>query len=358
MALVGLLLTGCGALGGADEPAPNPGLALVVETKTPRVAPTNIPALRALQNALAEGADDLARRLVETLRRRPLTEDERALVESIDRALIGRELMRGLHIDLVVEVRANGPVLFVAVDSSLATEVTLELPPIDLEHLRVAIDAEGLEGRDFGTQLLGTFESVVVPPLSTTSIELGPCAGRLGRALAARDRWSLLLRAGRIRRAGEEYPTGRIPSARCEFVTVADDVAGDVLDADALADRFANALLDEETVRRRDLLRAAVRVPAQEREAALRALAPVLRTFADAPARVGAELAPALRWLTRAREPGTDVAEWARWITQHVAELDARAANGPDDGLDLPTDLEGDPAGVGATPKRGRLDLP
>ena len=169
------------------------------------------------------------------------------------------------------------------------------------------------------------------------------------------------MRAGRVRRGDDEYPTGTIPAPRCEVVTLAKSLPAESVGAVEFADRIANALLDPSGGDERELLAAAVRVPLEARAEALRRLAPVLRTFADASPRDGAMLAPALRWLARTHVPGTDVSAWAHWVSNWVRNTDERARRMESDGLDLPgeaSDVVTGADGDDVRDSKGGLDLP
>jgi hypothetical protein len=318
---------------------------------------TNQAAFLALQNAVEERADDLARRLIAGLRRRSLVEDERELLAAYERILDGRGLVDTLELELSTVERENGTtVLVLGLSSRAGVPLTLRLPPADLEHLRVAVDARGLEGRELGTRLIDALGDLELPVEERVELELGAVTRNLGRAVAARDTWRLTPRSGEILLGDTAYPAGHLPHPRHELVTLAEGLEQAPASAEELAERFAAALLAEEPIGP-ELLGLAVRLPREELPAALRALAPLLQTFSDASLQTGAEVAPALRWLTRTREPGNDLAAWARWTSAWVARQDAleRAhARGP---LDLPGSLDDDPR-VRTRETRGGLDLP
>jgi len=332
---------------------------VVVRAPVTRVRAANLPALRALQNAVEEGADEVARRLVTLLRARPLNDDEEATVAAFERILVGRELIDAIEFRLDLE--GEPPRLWLVLVNRSGGPLTLNLPPADLEHLRVTVDAEGLEERNLAARLLDLLRSRELQDAEPVRIELGPVSVPLGSALAARDTWRLSLRSGEVLRDGMAYPAGRLPLPRRERTVVSDSLPDEPVASGELAQALACALATwavEGNAEAVDgsLLALAVRVPEEERESTLRALLPVLASFPEATLELGARLAPALRWVARTREPGSDLRMWRGWLDAWIRREDARRWRAESQGgLDLPSGAAV-PEGLRGASPRG-LDL-
>ena len=339
--------------GGAELPgsARTTGAPVVINTEPLAGTSASVyPALRALEGAVDDGDEALARRILATLRARPLGERERDLVQAFERVLTGRELCAQLEFELrcilpelsgadeggseesaalpvearvVLEIRNTGP-----------ASLVLFLPPADLEHLRLGVNARGMESREFSNELLDVFQGVRIEPDARREIPLGRFALARGRALAVRDRWQLSLRAGEILSDGRAYPASRLPSRRCETVTLHPAVAAEGESSPAELVR----LLTDPEVSSGHCLVAGLRLPTEARDAALSELSPRVQSMAlEDPERLR-RVAPLLRWLSRAQEPGTDPGGWAAWFRGWEARRAerARAAEFPRGGLELP----------------------
>lgn len=308
------------APGRVSAPAPQPSL--------------NTPALRALQAALEEEEDELAQRLVATLRTRELTSEEDALVAAAERVLAGRELVRALELTLEsvpVEGAPEGAFqLRLRARSRAATPLRLSLPPADLKRMRVAMDAHGMEGIEYESRACTALGALEVPAGGERELELFSYELPIGRALAVRETWALATRSGEIEGGGTSYPAARVAVSGCERERLSPFVEARTLEARALAD----FLVASEPPPARALLEVAMGIPIERRPAALDALTPVvMRLSQEDPERVKAA-EPALRWLTGERDLGADPASWARWL--RVRQERAREAEQAADGLDLP----------------------
>jgi len=298
----------------------------------PEVDPSRAALFRALQSALAEGEDDLAARMVANLEGRPLSARERELVTSAKRVLTGRALVRSLELALVSEPdgeREGSYRLLLAARSTATREVCLRLAPADLKRLRATMDARGVEGLEYGSQVTTVLGDLCLVPTIERRIELLRYDLPLGRALGARERWRLETRSGEIACDGEVYPAGSVRVEGCERERISP-----LLPAGSAAPEELAARLEAlETPRPLGLLEVALRIPVEDREEALDALAPVVERLARSqPERI--ELAePALRWLTQNRELGPDPQGWARYLELRGQ---APAAAPAPDGLDLP----------------------
>jgi len=290
--------------------------------------------LRALQAALASGDDEGARRVLAGLRARStLNAREKELVDSAERVLAGREFVRGLELALESEAlpgEQGGYRLLLVARSNASHDVRLRLPPADLKRLRATMDAKGLEGMDYESKSCTALNELVLAPTVERRVELLRYELPLGRALAVRERWRLDPRSGEIDCEGVVYPAASVRVQSCEREKLSPLLEPGPAPATALAERLEAA----EPPRKRALLELALRTPAEEREACLRALTPVVvRLAKSAPERV-VEAEPALRWLTQNRDLGPDAWAWSRWLL--ARQRPASGASPAPDALDLP----------------------
>jgi hypothetical protein len=289
---------------------------------------------RALAQALEAREDGRAAALVARMRRGPLGPAEERRLESAERVLAGRALVRGLELALVsepLEGLEGRFALRLEARSSAPQELYLCLPPADLKHLTVRMNVLGVEGLEFESKASGALEDLRLPPGLVVRSELFSYELPLGRALGVRERWRLEPRAGEIECDGRRYPAQDLRVRGCERERVSPLVASEPAEPAALAE----ALVAVPTPPARALLELALRTPPERRGEALRALAPVVARLAgEAPERIQAA-EPALRWMTGNRELGPDAHGWARYLA-------ARAGDGSDepgeprDTLDLP----------------------
>ena len=322
------VLPACGTTGGGRASAP--------ETVPPATTRPSLHqgALRTLQVALNEGEDELAARIVASLKARPLSAQEREVVESAERVLKGRALVRGLELALVTEPvpgREEGYALVLVARSRAPGRVRLHLPPASLKRLRVTIDGRGVEGMDFESRASFALADLELLPGLEQRTELLTFDLSIGRALGVRQRWAMETRSGEVEADGERYPAAQVRVEGCERERYSPLLPAEAALATALADRLES----DEPPTSRGLIELAVRTPREEREEALRALTPVVDRLARTrPERVAAA-EPALRWLTRNRDLGPDAAAWARYLKARAA-AGAPADDRPVDGLDLP----------------------
>jgi len=287
---------------------------------------------QALAAALEEGEDELARAILTGLSARPLGARERELVASAECVLRGRELVRTLELALASEpVPGDGTrYRLVLVARSRATqELRLCLPPCDLKRSRASMDARGIEGLEFESKASEALRELNLAPGVEQRALLLTYELPLGRALGVRERWRMETRSGEIECAGESFPAGHVKVQGCERERLSPLIAAEPSAPGALAERLDGAGVTSA----RELLELALRIERGERDAALRALAPVLASLARTRPRHIALAEPALRWLTENRDIGLDAAGWARYLAARVTAATQPAAPG---GLDLP----------------------
>lgn len=298
-----------------------------------QVSPANAAIFVALQGALEDGEDQLARSIVASLRARPLTPREDELARSAERVLDGRALVRSLDLELVSEPAdlAGGTAyrLVLCARSSARVPVVLSLPPADLKRSRSAIDADGLEGLEFESRTTRALENLELAPSEERRIELLAYELPLGRALGLRERWRCQTRSGEIRSGGEVFPAARVEVRGCERERLSPLVAG----APAAPAELLSLLEGPEPASSRALLDTALRIDPALRPETLRLLAPVVERLAfESPERVEAS-EPALRWLTGNRDLGRDPRGWAAYLRLRAEPLPATPVPGE---LDLP----------------------
>lgn len=219
--LLGLLLalpSACHSAGGGRGssvvllPAP-PALG------TARVSANHEALFGALQAALAEGEDELAGHVLANLRARALQPRELEVVESAERVLTGRALVRALELELASEPlpeREGSFRLILVARSRTSADVCVRLPPCDLKRLRVSMDARGVEGLDFQSKASTALQELWLAPTVERRIELLDYDLPLGRALGTRERWRLETRSGAIESGGKVYPAGEVKVVGCE----------------------------------------------------------------------------------------------------------------------------------------------
>jgi hypothetical protein len=316
----------------APDPAPIAGAALPFEGLGAGLA-------QGLAAALEDGEDEVARELLARLEPLALSAADRASLDSCRRVLAGRELVQSLHIALVpvpgAEPSSEPDRLYLEILQSTDAPLALRLPPADLEHLRTWITPEGIVSRTLAVRPIAGLERLLLPPGVARRLELGVLGGGIPGALAVRDTFEVAFRSGEVERAGERLPVRAPAVPHYERTTVAPELLG----AGAVQDppgELARALGDAQRPLA-ELLALAVCVPDAAREAALETLTPQVERLAhETPERLQLA-APALRWLTRAEEPGVDPARWAAWFRSHAARRAAQSARvGLDPRLDLP----------------------
>jgi hypothetical protein len=330
MGALGALALACRASGGSKFPTTD---------SPPRheLLPADsavLPAVKALSAALASGNDALARGLVASLRKRTLLPEEKALLDSAEKVLTGRELVHTLELTLASEPVAGAEGRFVLVlraRTQHTSALHLRLPPADLKRLRANVNALGAEGLDYESKVTPVLRDLVLEPSLENRVELLTYELPLGRSLGVRERWRLETRSGEIEADGVRYPAANVKVNGCERERLSPLCAAEPVAPDALATRLASP----QPPSMRELLELALRTPPEEREAGLAALAPIVAELArSAPERI-ARAEPALRWWTQNRELGNDAAAWARYLEARSSATHAAGEPSPD-GLDLP----------------------
>jgi hypothetical protein len=330
--LATLLLPACAGRAASPVEPPAPPSISSVAVEGERLAEATLTALRAIEATVRSGDDPAARAMIVRLRQRTTEERVLDLLDGFERVLEGRRRIAQLDLALDSVPEPEEPGLFrlrLLVTTRADEPATLRLPPGSLRRLLIGIDPEGLESRLLDSYTAEGLEEVLVEPGETTVVDLNVYSIPQGRALCVRERWELELRSGEFEQAGVSYPAAPPPVAPCERVQRAAFLPTDAVDpAELLA-----YLEREEDPYLPALLERAVRIATGRRDEALELLAPaVARLAEERPERVVAA-APALRWLTRSRDPGADPAEWADWLAEWQEH---RAPRAPRPELEVP----------------------
>lgn len=318
------------ALGCASSKLPTPLATpsrLVVgsgDASGPKLTQADWATVQAIRAALREGDDVTARALTDRLDRSG-GEGVEELVAGFRRVLEGREVVRALHLELVLEDLDDGRrVLTLEVRNDLGRPVGLGLPVGRLEHLLVSLSPVGQETRELETTVTHACEDVVLEPDDTARLEVLRYRLPMGGAIAVRERWRLRFGDGHVRVGGRDLPAADVVAEQVHGERLASELPTAPVEPEALV-TYAGG----QRVFLPLLLEHAVRIEPRRREEAVRGILPLLERLAvDDPDR-GRMLAPALRWLTRSTEPGVEPDAWVRALRDHLAPP-------TDSDLDLP----------------------
>ena len=326
LALAGLLAS-C-----ASEPA-RPERILIESPGVARraVHPAFLPAFDALQAAVDDGEDELARRILAgILARRPPA----GLIEfarGYERILDGRAVLEDLELRLVSEAVGGSDRdfrLVLEASHGRASELVLHLPPTNLRHIVVGIDPHGGESRHLSTEVISALAELTLPPGEVLRHPILDYELTAGGALAVRERWSLEPRAGEVEVDGRWLPAQNPRVAPAERTVLASFLPRAPVEPAELV-RYAAR---PEAVHMPPLIERTVRIDPERREEALDLLAPLVADLAEADPERLETIAPALRWLSRSVYPGTHPQAWADWF----AARRTRSEEIPAGGLVLP----------------------
>jgi hypothetical protein len=343
-----LALVSCRA-DGDPAPAPAPGDGALGEQVQMQFAGAGLPfqglgasLAQGLAAAIEDGEDELAGELAARLEPLAATPEEHAFVASCRRILAGRALQAAIRIELVLDDAAEPapapPRIWLEVVQTTDAPLTLHLPPADVEHLRTWITPEGIESRALGVRPVSGLERLLLPPGVARRIEVGPRGAAVPGALAVRDAWEVAFRSGDVERGDELLPLRGLYGARLERTTLAPGLAVGLTGGLAAEDPAAElaAALGDPARELQELLVLAVSVPAEARDTTLAALAPEVERLArETPERLRT-VAPVLRWIARADEPGADPEAWAAWFRARETRRSERTDADGDPRLDLP----------------------
>lgn len=291
-----------------------------------------LPACDALQAAVEDGDEAVARRILASLLARRPPANIVALARAYERILDGRVLVRGLRLRLVsLPAEDPGGGLRLALEASHAEEadLILRVPPSNLRRTLVGMDAGGNQSMGLSTRLAADLSDLRLPAGEVVTVAFLEYELDVGGFLAIRERWDLDLRAGEIELDGRRLPAQGVSVAFAERIAIAGFLPTQAVEPAELLD-----YVGVEQVYTPALIERAVRIDPSRREEALDLLAPeVARMARSDPERIE-RIAPALRWLSRSSGQGNQPALWQDWFEQRV-ESQARGVR-----LDLPGDEE------------------
>ena len=334
-ALHSLVLASCGSAPASDDEGPSTA-PVVVDVNGPErqlVSAGFEPAFRAVQGALEDGEDELARRILDGLLARRPRGDDLEVAEAFGRVLRGREIVRALDLRLVSEPAEEAGLFRLSLLATQHTDASLELqlPPANLRHVRSGIDPDGFEQTEVETRLLHDLNGLILPPGRQLRIELTEYSVPMGRCMARRDRWLLDVLSGDVIDATGSCPASGVRVEPCERTFLASFLSATAVDP---------ALLVEYLLRNElylpPLLERAVRIAPGRREEALAALLPALRDPRNADERRMAKILPALRWLAGTGEPGASAESWIEYLEARRDASRRSEQRKSRSGLDLP----------------------
>ena len=289
--------------------------------KAQGVSPLQRPLFTALAGAVEDDDTSLARALLNRLQARPLSEHEESLVDAFRRVIRGREIVAQLELALysvpldsqgnVTEGEESGKYrLKLLVESKSDESLLLHLPPADLTRLRLGVTEAGHELSDYDNRVIEALSGLTVDPGARLELDLIDYELPLGKLLAVRQRWQMRARSGEVYATGEAYPAARLRIAPTETIRLREEDAQNPVEPTELAQLFGS----EGELEKEVLLEHAVRVPASERDRALRGVAPLIESWAlTDPTRIE-QATPALRWLSQNTTLGGEGQAWRDYL--------------------------------------------
>jgi len=289
-----------------------------------RVDPTFESAFEALELAVDDHQDELARRILQGIEARSPAGDTREQMEAFRRVLDGRALGRSLDLRLDLRRRKDGRYRVDLLASYPGLDhLSVISGPGRLSLLLSGIDPGGFEQKAasstavFGT---GVFE---IRPGEVTRIRLGDFELPIGAALAVRATWDLSLMPGEVVRgdaAGVPVNDFRVRSG--QTVRLASFLPTDPVPPEELARYLAGDVVSLPA-----MIERAVRIPVDQRAEALDLLGPVVESMTL----IELERAvPVLRWLSGQRELGGDPARWRAWMALRTEQVEAAGDEEPE----------------------------
>ncbi len=273
------------------------------------------PLFGALSGAVEDGDEALAETILTRLRACSLTTAEESLANAFERVLTGRRLVAQLELSLSSEPLTDDKYrLVLAVENTAHEVLTLRLPPADLTRFRLGVNAEGNERSEYDNRVVRVLSGLELEAGARREFDLLEYGLAVGELLAVRERWQLRARSGEILFRGEAYPAASVPVAPCERVRLREDGAQKPVEPEELA-----RLLDtEDTLETAVLLEHAVRVRPEDRDLALKNVAPYIQRWLHTePDRIQAA-APALRWLSHNTRLGGEAQAWNRYLQERL----------------------------------------
>jgi len=298
------------------------------------------PSLLAANEALAAGDDELARAILSYARARRPAGAALATLERLDAVLAGRELLRGVRLELrarTVPGAERARVELVGRNDGAAT-IVLECSGASLDGLATALTVQGAEQRTAQRLTVDALDHLVLEPGCEVRVPLGEFPAATRGCVAVRTNWKLTPAGTVARLNGFEIPAQEIEALSNDWVLVDPRFPAGAVTPEELADYVRRGAPSMAA-----LLERTVRVAPERHAEALDVLTPALL---DRPLLEIARAAPVLRWLSGERlgdsfEP--DGVALRAWLQARAAR---RAAPKAEEPLGLPSAAAGAASGA------------
>ncbi|MFT7487082.1 MAG: hypothetical protein ACI9F9_002941, partial [Candidatus Paceibacteria bacterium] len=270
-----------------------------------------VPAIQAIEAAMAEGANDTARQALRALLSRGPTGPTLELARAFKRILDGRERVGWMELTLVATEDAETPGLFqleLLVSQHGTEDLHYRPGGACLWVFQTAIGPAGGEQRGSRRDAVPFPEEVHLAPgavlhFPVATLALAPPAG----VLAFSSRLRLELLPGEFRVPNGAYlPAQAMPEPKLELVRLAGELPNGAIEPKELADYIAEGKIFTPA-----LLERAVRIEPSRRAETL----DLLTVLVERANVVDMELlVPALRWLAETNDPGGDPSAWRLYM--------------------------------------------
>ena len=293
--------------------APRPKAGLMIE-------PEFEAAFQALEAAVVDHEDELARRILDRIAARQPTGDTLKQWNAFRRVLDGRELGRSLDLRLSAHEIKGGRwrvrlhARYPGLDPLYVTS-----GPGSLQLLLTGVDIAGFEQRRASSSAVLETASFEIQPGVETRIRLGDFRLPTGAALAVRATWELSLVPGEVVRGTRRgVPVNEFVVQQAQVVRLASHLPTDPVEPAELV-RY----LEGDAFSMPAMLERAVRIPSDRRDEALELLGPVVErmTMIELERTI-----PALRWLSGNRDLGGDPALWRTAMAAHIERRERERA--------------------------------
>lgn len=283
-----------------------------------------LPALEALEQAVRDGDEVVARSILEHLYARHPEGRALELARSFERILDGRALVRDLDLRLEgkesAEAAGQYTVTLVA-SHHREEELRLRAGAARLRETLYGVQPDGAEQRESTSRALDELGDLRLPAGEETRVALAELyLPSPPGTLAQRARLELELFVGELEVDERVLPAQQVPVAPAECVRLASFLPATAVEPSELL-RY---VLDER-VRRPALMERAVRIAPARRAEALDLVAGRLDELSVVTL---GELVPALRWLSGTDGPGGDPEEWHDWLAARAKRRAAAAESG------------------------------
>ena len=313
VALIGILLIGCQTPVPEEEPAAG------------RLDERLQPYFTELKAALDEGADDVARAILQRLRPRCQDPLSLKMADAYERILEGRAIRDSTDALLLIEEAGAGFEIRLRLKQDDYQDLLLSPAYARVEWAAQSVDTLGRQSTQVGGRVLGLSGDWDLPAGETLEVVLGVDSPRIGEgALAVRVEWKVSLGAGSATVGGARFPLQGLRVKDGVIVRLSKELSTDTVEP---AELFRYALGG--SVKTPALLERAVRIHPSQYQEALDLLAEMEPRFS--PSALSA-LSPVMAWLTGSSGLSARGEDWRSWLQQRLI-LKEQGGN-----LDLPDD--------------------